>query len=199
MKRFAIVLLFILAAFHAAIAQSNSKLFNPILDGPASIMGSLKDGYVSAKGSWVALDKHSELAGPSTSDIWCDANECQETVASISVMGNMFTLDSDSTTYKITRWNSEELVAQYTDRTGCRNLIVLKVDFVQHRVFWMRTLSEPNPLKGADGAVCNASETHLELRAQTLFWTGAGGVTIKKQSDTDPWVNAAKTYKKASH
>src|SRR5438874_13360473 len=116
MKRLIQILL--LAVSTAASAQNG---FVPVLPGigyseqPVNLQGTHSYAYV--RGHWVPLDnldKRSELAGPSISEISCDYQEktCHEQQANILVMGNDFDLTDDSMDYPVVRWNSKEILAQ---------------------------------------------------------------------------------------
>ena len=143
--------------------------FAVMVDGPAEIQ--IGAGYVSVTGSWKALDERSALSGPSVSELLCDKAEkaCHESQANISVIGNEFALTADSVDYKITRWDSKEIVAQNISGI-CRVLHTLKVDLQNKKVYALDSLSEAaEDLPKISKDVCNAVGMRLELRGATTY------------------------------
>ncbi len=159
------VLLCVLGFSASAHAQ---KGFNTVIpDRPITIQD--HSTYVYTSGHWIALDKKSELTGPSFSEITCNHRTCTEQQANMMVDGDAFSLSADSLEYKVTRWNRKEIVATNIDGI-CRVLNVLNFDLVQKRVYLSQTLSEPtNDLPKLSRELCSSVGMNLELKAATMW------------------------------
>jgi hypothetical protein len=139
-------------------------------DRPVNIIQVPDTGDVLVSGHWVALDKKSELTGPSVSEIHCDRKTCYESQANMTVFKDgTFAIDADYVEYQVERWSKNEIVAKSVKGT-CRMLNVLKFDLVQKKVYSKSTLSEPtNDLPKLNKDLCAASETNLELKDFTVW------------------------------
>ena len=150
-------------------AASHHRTFPALVNEPVNIQ--VDAGSVYAKGSWIALDEHSTLPGPSVSEILCEKSSkvCHELQSNIVIMDDMFTLNADSVDYPITRWNEKELVAQ-TISGICRVLHTLKFDLENKTVYLLDSLSEPTEdLPKTSRDACNAVGLRLELRGETTY------------------------------
>ncbi len=78
---------FLLAASLGAVGQGGFVATIP--DEPVDL-SQVNSTTAWVRGHWVALDKKSELPGPSTSEISCDrkTRTCYDTTANIMVTGN---------------------------------------------------------------------------------------------------------------
>ena len=128
--------------------------------------------YASVDGHWIALDDHSELAGPSVSSISCDRRRgmCEEEEANITVMGNSFTLSADHVEYQIERWTTTDIVAANIGGL-CRVRTVIKIDITSKRVYSSQNLSEPmdEKLSKSTRDICKLTGMNLELKSSTLW------------------------------
>jgi hypothetical protein len=162
-----LVLIFVLFTSLVSVGQNG---FNPTVDSPVDLQANSDSAFV--QGTWVALDEHSALTGPSVSEISCDRKEgyCHEAQASMVVFKDgAFTLTADSVDYRVVRWNEKEIVAQNISGI-CRVLNVLKFDLQQHKVYASQVLSEPvNDLPKMSREICNAVGMKLELHGETMF------------------------------
>ncbi len=156
-----------------AIAQEKSRGHNlnfaALVDRPVAMQ--MGTGSVYVQGNWSALDGRSTLPGPSVSEISCDRAQqtCHESEANITVTGNAFTLSADSVDYKVTKWDSTEIVAQNIGGI-CRVLNVLKFDLKNQKVYSLQSLSEPaEDLSKTTRDICNAVGLRLELRGSTTY------------------------------
>lgn len=151
--------------------QGKNLQFVPITDMPLDF-SQVGDDDAYVQGDWVAMDKHSELAGISTSEIICSRKGmvCHESQANLTIMGNAFTLRPDYLDYKITRWNSREIVANNISGI-CRVNNSLKFDRKNKKVYFLATLSEPvENLPKMSKEICNAAgEQRLELQGNTMY------------------------------
>ncbi len=157
-------LFFVLVTALLASAAWGQNGFNTVIpDSPVNLQ--VSDSYVSASGHWVSLDKHSELSGPSVSEIFCDRKVCHESQANMTVFKDgTFTLYADHVEYTVERWNSKEIVA--ASIVGiCKIRSVLKFDLAQKKVYSMQTLSEPiNDMPKLSKDICSAAGMNLELK-----------------------------------
>lgn len=132
-------------------------------DSPVNMQ--LSDSSVFVSGHWVALDKQSELTGPSVSEIHCDRKMCHESQANMAVFKDgTFTMNAGYVEYQVERWNKKEIVAKNVGGI-CRMLNVLKFDLVQNKVYSLSTVSEPtNDLPKLSKELCAVAGMNLELK-----------------------------------
>jgi hypothetical protein len=121
------------------------------------------DTLAYAYGHWSALDTHSELTGPSVSEISCDHKTCRESQANIVSFGDTFTMNADTVEYTVERYNSKEIVASNVGGI-CHVRNVIKFDRIGKRVYSSQTLSEPS-----DNPLCKGVGMNLELK-DTARW-----------------------------
>jgi hypothetical protein len=171
----AALLLITLTAFVSAQEKTSQhhRTFPPMTNEPVDMQIGVDSVYVT--GHWIALDERSTLSGPSVSEISCEkaTNVCHESQANIAVIDNMFSLTGDSVDYAVTRWNSNEIVAQNISGV-CRVLHTPKFDLKNKKVYALDSLSEPvENLPKMSKDACNAVGLRLELRANTTYSTEA--------------------------
>ena len=138
MKR--IILILVLLSVATAMGQSGFKSVNLVEQNLSFVQVTDNAAYV--RGHWVGGD----LIGPSTSTIFCqhDSMTCTDDNAQLIPLGNTFTLSGGQDVYRIERWNHQEIVASNIGGI-CKIRNVIKFDRVHKQVFYMQTLSEPNP------------------------------------------------------
>jgi hypothetical protein len=157
-------LLIVLAC--SLFAQAQGGFVATIPDAP--ILLQVSPSYAWVRGHWIALDKQSELAGPSVSEINCvrHLKVCHEAQGNIVVIGGAIALQADGVDYDIERWNSKEIVAS-TIGGACKVRNVIKFDLVEKRVYFLQELSEP--LDKELSKACSAVHQNLELKDSTLW------------------------------
>lgn len=163
-----LILGFVLTASLAAVGQGGFVATIP--DQPVDL-SQVNSTFAWVRGHSIALDKKSELPGPSTSEISCDrkSRKCYDTTANIMVTGNDFAMSGGHDEYEVERWDDKEIVASNVGGI-CRVRNVIKFDLVQKRVYALQTLSEPvDDLPKGIRDSCKLVGLNLELKDSTMW------------------------------